>query len=201
MGTAAPIIMAVASVAATGLAAYSAYQQGQAGKQQAQYQQQVAAINEQTAQRNRALAEANARYTESAGAGQMDDRARRVRQVVGSQRAAIASNGLLVNEGSGLDLTDDTAELGGLAISEIRDNAARGAQGYRIAGVNASGEATAASLRGQAYSAAGNDAARAGMIGAGSTILGGGVQAYDRWDRMRSTGVKMPAANNVIGAP
>lgn len=211
MGPALPVISIAATVIGAGVTAYSQYRAGQAAAAQAraqaqaqasqlQYQAAVADINRRTAERNLYLAERNAAYVEAAGARLADDRARRIRQTIGAQRAALAANGLLLDQGSAADLQGDTASLGRLALIEIGDNASRQASGYRIAGVNARDEAEAATLRGEAYRtsaanalsagafAAGN-ASTAGWLGATSSLLGGAVSTFDRWADMRRTGV------------
>ena len=216
--------LALAAIATTvvgaGVSAYGAYSQGQAqaeaaqmqgvaAAQQAQYQAAIADINRQTAERNAGLAETNAQYTEVAGARLQEDRARRIRSLIGAQRAGLAANGLLIDEGTGVDLQGDVAELGGLAIAEIRSNAGRQASGFRIQGANAMDEALAATLRGQAYQvaganalAAGNFAAdaysTAGTIAAGSSLLGGATSTFDRFGRMQSAGVRMSSIPAVI---
>ncbi len=180
-----------ASVIGTGVAAYSAQQQGAAASQANRYQQQVAIINAQTAERNQALANKNAEYEAAAGAAQVDDQARRIRGTIGAQRAALASNGLLLDTGTAADLQDDTAELGGLAIGEIRDNSARRAAGYRISGMNAASEAQAATLRGQMYGDSASSASTAGWLGAGSSLLGGATRTFGMYADMQRSGVRM----------
>lgn len=217
MGIETLAIAAIAtSVIGTGVSAYGQYRasqasaasaqmQGQAAAQQYQYQAAVADINRQTAQRNQALAEQNAAYVEASGAKLQEDRARRIRSTIGAQRAALASNGLIIDSGSGLDLQNDTANLGGLAIAEIRTNAGRQASGYRIAGYNAADEARAATLRGEAYRSsaanslaagdfAASNAREAGYWSVGSSLLGGATSTFDRFAGMRRTGIAM---NNV----
>lgn len=189
MGAALPIIAVAATVIGAGVSAYGAYQQGQSQAQAARYQQQVALLNAQAAERNQALAERNAQYEGAAGARAADDQARRVRGAIGSQRAAFASNGLLLDSGTAADVQDDTAMLGGLAIGEIRDNSARRAAGYRIAGLNAGTEAEAASIRAQMYGDSASAASTAGWLNAGSSILGGGTRAYGQFTDMQRTGV------------
>lgn len=211
MGPALPVIAIAATVIGTGVTAYSQYRAGQAASAQAQaqgqaaasqyqYQAAVADINRRTAERNQYLAGRNASYVEAAGARLADDRARRIRQTIGAQRAALAANGLLLDTGSAADMQGDTASLGRLAIAEIGDNTRRQASGYRIAGVNSRDEAEAATLRGEGYRAsaansisAGNFAAdnatTAGRLGVTSSLLGGATSTFDRWADMRRSGV------------
>ena len=211
MGPALPVIAIAATVIGAGVTAYSQYRAGQAASAQAQaqgqaqasqfqYQAAVADINRRTAERNQYLAERNAGYVEAAGARLADDRARRIRQTIGAQRAALAANGLLLDQGSAADMQGDTASLGRMALAEIGDNARRRASGYRIAGVNARDEAEAATLRGEGYRAsatnalsagafAADNASTAGWLGATSSLLGGATLTFDRWADMRRSGV------------
>jgi hypothetical protein len=212
MGVETLALAAIATtVIGTGVSAYGAYQQGQsqagaaqmqaaAAARQAQYQAAIADINRQTAERNASLAETNAQYTEVAGARLQEDRARRIRNIIGAQRAGLAASGLVIGEGTGVDLQEDVADLGGLAIAEIRSNAGRQASGYRIQGANAVDEALAATLRGEAYRLSGQNALAAGAfaadayrtagtISAGSSLLGGATSTFDRYGRMQSSGI------------
>ncbi len=204
-----------ASVIGTGVSMYgqiqqgraqaaAAQMQGQAQATQARYQQAVAQINQQTAQRNQVLANRNAEFVETAGARLQEDRARRIRATIGAQRAALAANGLVLDEGSGADLQDDTASLGQMALTEIRNNSARQASGYRIAGLNALDEQQAALLRQQGYAASADNAIAAGNFGASAatslsyinaagSLLGGATTTFDRWADMRRTGVAQAA--------
>ena len=200
----------VTSVLGAGVSAYGAYTEGQeaakaaqmqgvAAAQQAQYQAAIANINRQTAERNAGLAELNAQYTEVAGAKLQEDRGRALRAIIGAQRAGLAANGLTVDAGSGLDLQNDAAALGGLAIAEIRSNAGRQASGYRIQGLNAADEAGVASIRGDAYRVSGENALqsaqaaakayiKAGTIKAVSSLLGGATNSFDRGARLYASG-------------
>lgn len=212
MGAALPAVAIAATIASTAVAAYGQYQsaqagaaqsraQGQAAAQQATYQAAVADINRRTALRNQALHERNAQYIEAGGARQGDDRARRLRQTVGAQRAALAANGLLIEAGtSGADMIEDTTTLGRMALSEVGENTRRQAFGQRIAAYNALEEATTAGLRGDAYRGSGANAIAAGEFGAdrattagwlgvGSSLLSGATNSFDRWADMRRTGV------------
>lgn len=182
----------VSTVIGTGVTIYGQIQQAQAQRRVASYQAQVAEINRQAAERNQRLAERNAQYAETAGARQIEDRARRIRQVIGAQRAAAAANGLLVDQGTPAMLQEDTARLGDLAIAEIRENAARTAAGYRIQGLNAQDEARAAALRGQYYQSAMSDASTAGWLSVAGSLISGATRTFDRWADMQRTGVPMP---------
>lgn len=54
------------------------------------------------------------------------------RQVIGTQRAGFAANGIDVNTGSAGVLQDDAAQFGELDALTVLNNAAREAYGYRV---------------------------------------------------------------------
>lgn len=55
-----------------------------------------------------------------------------VRQLIGSQRARLAAQGLDPNEGTALDIQADTARTGELDALQIRNNAAMEAWGFKV---------------------------------------------------------------------
>lgn len=198
MGVALGIASLAATVIGTVLSVQGARQQASAARNQANYQAQVAAINQDVAARNERLANRNAEFVEAAGARSIDDRARRIRQTIGAQRAALASNNLLLDEGTPAALQDDTARLGDLAIYELREGASRQGAGYRIQGINARQEGAAAGLRSSLYRRAAADAGTAGWLAAGSSLIGGATRTFDRWADMYRTGVPIPQPPMVV---
>lgn len=90
-----------------------------------------------------AMAEQNAGYKEAAaqdaikrGDVQADQYRRQVGQLIGSQRAGFAANGVDVNSGTAADIQDDTAAFGEFDALTIANNAAREAWGYRVGAQN-----------------------------------------------------------------
>lgn len=81
-------------------------------------------------------------------------------KTIGSQRVALANQGVDINKGSALDVVADAAYLGELDALTIRNNAAKEAWGYKV---------QAASSRYQ-----GQVAQQTGMFGAFETIIGSG---------------------------
>ena len=59
------------------------------------------------------------------------NRGRQTRQQIGSQRAAIGANGVVVDSGTAADIVRDTATIGAEDEAIIRNNAARAAWGFR----------------------------------------------------------------------
>lgn|SRR5512146_521159 len=83
---------------------------------------------------------------------------RQTKQVIGSQRASLASQGVDVNKGSALDVQADAAYLGELDALTIRNNAAKEAWGYKVQAGD--------------FRSKGKIAQREGEFGAFETILG-----------------------------
>lgn len=89
-------------------------------------------------------ADAIARGKEAAGRQQMG-----VRGLIGSQRTALAAQGLETDSGTAANLQSDTAQLGELDRLQIEHNAAREAFGYKVdpANTRARGEQVRSSSR------------------------------------------------------
>lgn len=155
------------SLLGTGLSAYGSYQQGQAMAGQAEYQAAVA-------RNNQIIAERNAQDAELRGGLSEDQQRRQTAQLKGRQRASLASNGVVIDEGSALDITSDTAAFGEFDALTIRSNAQREAYNYRVQGSNFQAEENLMRMRGAAGS-------RAGTTGAVSTLLSGAGSVADKW--------------------
>ncbi len=164
-----------ASVLGTAVGAYGQYQAGQAQAGQARYQAQVA-------ENNRVISEQQARDAEMRGQLAENERRRQTGALIGRQRTALAANGVLVDDGSALDITSDTAALGEVDALTLRANAAREAYGYRAQGNNFGAEAGLQRARA-------SSAATAGAVGAGATLLSGAGTVADRWTTYRRQGV------------
>lgn len=119
-----------AAAVSAGIAGFSASQQADAQKKALNYQAQVEANNAKIAawQRSDALQRGEIDAQQA-----MEKQA----QALGSQRAALAANGLDVTDsGSALDLLASTKFLGEQDVNTIQSNAARQAWGYDIEGMN-----------------------------------------------------------------
>lgn len=94
-----------------------------------------------------------------------DSEARKVRkagkQIIGSQRAALAAQGIEIDSGSALDIQGDTAYLSEMDALTIKNNAAREAWGYKM-------DALQSGYQGQMAQYAAQNKAR-------STLLTGGL--------------------------
>ena len=163
--------MAAASLAmaavGTATSAIGQAQQGTASAGMANYQAQVARNNQMVAEWNaqRALQQ-----------GQVDEQNQRFKSaaLLGSQRAALASQGGDVNSGSPLDIQADTARAGEYDAQTIGNNAALKAYGYRVQAANTGAEANL-----DDYKAASTMAAL--PYGIGSSLLSGASSLGDRY--------------------
>ena len=179
-------IAAVAAVASTAIAGYGQYQAGQAAKQAGEY-------NAAVARNNQIIAERQAEDAIKRGDIAADEQRRKTARIGAAQRVGFGSSGLAIDSGSSLDILGDTAAFGELDALTIKNNAQREAYGYRVQGMNYGAEAGLSLARGQ-------NAATAGAISAGSTVVGGLGTAADRWATYnRPTGPSVTAAN--VSAP
>ncbi len=143
LATAAVVIGALG----VGVSAVGQVQQSNAAGRMAAYQEAANRNNEIMAQQ--AAEDARQR-------GQIAEAQKRTETDIlkGRQRAVLAANGVLVDTGTALDITSDTAAFGELDALTTRSNAEREALGYLKQGQNFSQEAQLAQLRGQSVSAA-----------------------------------------------
>lgn len=144
-----PALMAVQAV--TG--AYSTYMQGKA-------QQSISKANARISELQ--AKDALKRGHEAEGISRQ-----KTKKLIGSQRAALAAQGIRVDAGSALDIQLEAGDIGELDALTIRNNAAREAFGFMQ-------EASNSSMQGRlAY--------QAGVNRSIDTLLGGGLRAYDEF--------------------
>lgn len=155
-----------ATLASGAIGAYGAIQSGQAQKKQARYQSAV--------ERNNATI-AGWQAEDATQRGQIEEQRQRLAtaRLRGAQRAGMAANGIEIDSGSPLDVLMDTASLGELDALTIRSNAEREAYGFRSQQGNLMAQSGLTTM-------AGRNAATAGYIGAGSTLLSTAATAGDR---------------------
>lgn len=89
------------------------------------------------------------------------------RSMVGSQRAALAAQGIDIGSGSALDVQTNTAALAEIDIMTIRNNAAREAWGFNVQAADYGAKASLTKM-------AGKNKAR-------TTLLTGGATALHLW--------------------
>ena len=143
--------------AASGFA--GAKMQANAIKRQAEYQKAMFEVNSKFAELQ---AQDSVRRGDVAAGNHMSQ----VRGMIGSQRAAMAAQGIEVDSGSAAEVQADTAAMGAIDAAQIRNNALREAMGYKVEALNASHR--------------GEMAMRAGQAEAKATIATGGLNALSK---------------------
>jgi hypothetical protein len=88
--------------------------------------------NQRLAEMNAQVAEIQAEDAIARGRVEEGIHRKKVRGMIGSQRAAFAAGGVDVNSGSALDVQADTAKFGEMDALTIRMTAAREAWGYKV---------------------------------------------------------------------
>ena len=170
-GAEAPAIIAAvgaaAAVAGAGVTAYAAHAQGQAQEEAADFNAKVA--------KNNAIA------AEQAAAIEAEQKREHYRRLMGTQRARQGASGVEISSGSPLLVQLDQAEQAALALSTTQYGG-----GVRAQGFNAEAELEGFS---------GSQAARAGTLTAGASILTGVSSAAGAYSRRRPSSV--PSSDSV----
>ncbi len=156
---------AVAGIAGGVVGGVSSYQQGKA--QQAQYNYQ-AKVNEENAK----IAQENANVQRQQGIEEARLQRIKAASTIGSQKTAMAANGVDVTQGTAVDVIADTAAMGELDALQTQYNYEMKARGY---------EAQAGNFQNQANLdvISGKNAYTAGKIGAVQHGLAGLQQTAD----------------------
>lgn len=142
--------LVAASLALSGVQAYSQYQNGK-------YESEVASQNADiaTSQANDAINRGNIEASQ---------RRRQTSQALGSQAALMGATGTDISTGGALDIFGDTAQFGALDALTTVNNAQREAYGFQTQAVNYESQASAARSQGN--------------FGAMTTLLTAPIDAY-----------------------
>jgi hypothetical protein len=150
----------------------STYQGARARKSSMQFEADMSDINAR-------LAESTAQGTLLAGRAEEQRSRLQTAQLKSSQRAAMAANGIALDEGSAADVLTSTDVLGEIDANTIHANAVRAAWGYRTQSMNARNDAL---LRRSA--AGGLDAGAAAV----TSLIGSATQVSSSWYRLNKDG-------------
>lgn len=167
-----PVTLGVAALATTlvgtGVQAYGQHQAANAANKQADYQSKVAA-------NNAATAEMEAKFAEQQGQRNAEAQRRRTAIAIGAQRARMGASGAVVDSGSFLDLTLDTAKQGELDAMALLEEGQMAAWRARVQGTNykAQGQLYGMSKTNPYLGAAGTLLQGAGQAGMGFSGMGG----------------------------
>ncbi len=99
----------------------------QAEAQRAQTKSAILSLQEQ-----QRFAELQAEETIRQGQKAESQQRQRTRKLIGSQRVALAAQGIDIQSGSAFEIQSETDALGALDAATVRNNAARGALGLRF---------------------------------------------------------------------
>lgn len=159
--------------AGVGVSSVAAYQKAEMDKTAYTMQAQVAETNAQLDEFR--AADAITRGKTTLGKHQLS-----VRQMVGTQRAQLAANGLTLDSGSPLNILSDTEFMGARDAEIIKSNALKEAWGYKVQAVNDRNAASMLRYR-AGMSDPGSAAATTALTGAGSVAAS--------WYNMGKSGV------------
>ena len=165
-------IMAITAIAGTAVSAFGQYKEGQATKAANEYQAQVYENNSHIAKQN-AINERQLGVEE----------ARKIRiqtlSKIGSQRSAMAANGIDINQGTATDLTSGTAEVGELDALTTMYNSEKRAINYENSANDFTNQANLSRMSAK-------NAGISGNINALATGLNGASQISGKWANYRN---------------
>lgn len=148
---------------------------GQSQKQMYDYQSKVALINAQ-------IDKQNSEWEQTKGEIEAQQYGLKAGQQFGQIRAAQGASNIDVNSGSAAEVQRSQRQLTQMDIGQIRQNAAKNAYDYQVKGVMDIDQS-------KLYTAAGENAEKAGYIGAASSILGSVSSVSSKWIQGSSAGL------------
>lgn len=157
--------MTILTIASLAVSAYSAVQQQRAQNAAAEYNRKVQLNNAQ-------IAEMRAKSVEERGAVQEKQLRLQIAQKKGQQRSALAASGVVVDEGTALEILEDTAALGEEDALTLRHNTAMEAWGLRTQRFAFESQAELAGAQKSSAALAGTSSLLANVPSAYSNIYG-----------------------------
>lgn len=118
--------------ASTLLTIGTAFIQGIQGRNQAKAQKAEGAYQRQIYESNARMMEMNAEDATYRGEQKAGEIKKQTKKLIGSQRAAMAAQGLDLEQDDALAIQQESAEMGAVDAQEIKNNAWREAWGYRV---------------------------------------------------------------------
>ena len=161
-----------ASVAGAASSAVGAYFSAASDKSRLRFQAKMSELNA-------AQIEKAAQQTVRAGHAEEQSVRLRTAQLKSSQRAAMAANGIALNEGSALEVLTTTDYLGETDANTVQANATRAAWGYKVQATTAQNEALMARATASAI--------KPGMLAA-TSLLGSATQIGTQWYGLNKAG-------------
>lgn len=174
-------IAAISSIAGAGLSAIGQINASQAASENAAYQAEVA-------KNNQTIAAQNAQYASKAGAAATTQAQLKQRATAGAIGAGLAASGLDINTGSPSAVRASSSELTQLDTATTAQDAALKVYGFKTQGTNYGAQSGL-------YSAESEQAAAAGPIAGGATLLSGFGSLASKWAPWQSS-VSQPGPYN-----
>lgn len=137
----------------------------------------------QVAQNNAKIARQNADYAAMEGGKQAEMQGRQAQFQMGKIISGQAASGVDVNSGTALAIREGQALVNRENQMMIRSNASRKAYGYNVEAMNFEAQAAMDEQ-------AGDNAMTAGVIGGGSSLIGGAASVSDKWLKYKTAGVE-----------
>jgi hypothetical protein len=182
-----PALSLAGTAISAGVGIMGSMQQAHAQAAAANYQAAVARNNAIIQQQNAAQAVATGRAQ-----AQQQDLANAAR--LGALAAAQGASGIDIGSGTFRDVTGSAAQLGRLDTQNVMQRALQQARGYNVAAASETAQAGLEQMQaGQAQ--------RAGVVGAGTSLLGGATSFADKWLRFQTTGVPGFGGGTAEGMP
>ena len=148
------------------------YYSAQSQRSALRFQAEMAAINAR-------MAESSAQQELARGQQQVGALTLKAGQLKGSQRAAMAANGIDLGQGSAAEIQASTDIMKEIDANTIEANAVRSAWGYRTQGVNYQNQALMARASASGISPLG---------AAATSLLGGAGQVASNWYQLNKSG-------------
>lgn len=175
MATAVGSVGLGASLAGGLMSAFGAYSSGQSQKQMYDYQSQVATLNAQ-------IDKQNSEYASNQGEIQATQYGEKAAQQRGQIIVQQGASGIQVGTGSSADVVASQKKVTDLDLTQIRSNAAKTAFDFTTKAAADTNQATLDTM-------AGANAAKAGEIGAASSILGTVGSVSSKWLQGNTAGL------------
>ena len=156
-------------------------QQGAAEQSQQNYQAHIARNNSIIAQNNQITAQQFADDARLRGDAEKEAFSAKVRRAQGSQKVALAANGVLVDSGSALDLVEETGDLGRLDALNIRASAEREALNFESQASNFGAQSIQSEAQSQLHVMAGQNARQKANFASFGSLLGAAGSVAGKW--------------------
>lgn len=174
-----PFTLAIGSTALSAggslLGAFGAQQGGQAQGRMLAYQAGVAGLNRKIALQNRD-------YALATGETEAQRYGMQAAHRMGAIRAGIGASGIDIGSGSKAQVQEGQQLVTGIDLAQIRNNAARKAYGFEV-------EATQDAAQSGLYTAAAQEAVKAGNIKALGSLVSGAGSVASKWYQGSSAGL------------